>query len=55
MSQENKQRASKPAYPYRKSCMGYAVLEQKMVNIFIYNIFSHLVLYIISLKINRSL
>ena len=30
ISQENKERAAKTVYPYRKSRMGYSVLEQQL-------------------------
>jgi len=30
ISQENKEKAAKTVYPYRKSRMGYSVLEQQL-------------------------
>jgi hypothetical protein len=34
LSAINRQRASKPAYPYRKGRLGYARLQQKLVSIY---------------------
>ena len=44
LSVVNRQRASSPAYPYRKGRMGYARLQQSIVSIYklqsIYNIYT---------------
>ena len=34
VSEVNRQRASSPAYPYKKGRLGYARLEQKIVSIY---------------------